>query len=211
MALAVVQSKFVSIGSGSGPFTITFTSPLTTGNKVYLFVYGQFFNGSFPAAAWSTESTNGAGGTTNTQYLLSRTVQGGDGATPPAIMTSTNATFRIIGIEISGSPVVESIVQSTSTSAPITGPTTANNNDLGFLASGGGAGFGAYTAASGWTNDQNDAGGSTTLDHKAVPTSGTSLTASPSWSVGGTSGHWMSVALKIGAVALAPVYIVVVK
>lgn len=198
--LGVVQSKFVSIGSGSGPFTITFTSPLTTGNTVYLFVYGQFFNGSFPAAAWTLESTNGAGGSTNTQYLLSRVVQVSDGATPPAIMTSTNATFRIIGIEISGGPpLVEAIVKNTSTSAPITGPTTANNNDLGLLASGGGAGFGAYTAAAGWTNDQNDTGGSTTLDHIAVPTSGTSLTASPSWSVNGTSGHWMSVALKINA------------
>jgi len=198
--LSVVQSKLVSIGVGSGPFTITFNSALTAGNTVYLFVMGAYSNGSFPSAAWVLESTNGPGGSTGTQYLLSRVVQGGDGTTPPAIMTSTSAGFVIVGIEIAGGPPqVENIVQSTSTSAPIAGPTTANNNDLGLLASGSGSGFGTYTPASGWTNDQNNGGGSTSLDHIAVPTSGTSLTASPSWSAGGTSGHWMSVALKINA------------
>src|SRR3569832_958524 len=199
MALAVAQSKFLATPGGSGPFTITFSSALTAGNTVYLFVMGSYFNGTLPSAAWTLESTNGPGGATGTQYLLSRTVQAGDGTTPPAIMTSTNAGFRIIGIEISGNPSVESIVQSTSASAPIAGPTTAHANDLGLLASGSGAGFGAYTPATGWTSAQNDAGGSTTLDYVAVPIVGTSLTASPSWSVGGTSAHWMSVALTPAA------------
>ena len=197
MALSPGQSKYAQV-TGSGPFSVTFASPLTAGNTCYLFVMGSFNNGAFATSDWTIESTNGPGGSSNTQYLLSRIVQGGDGATPPVFFTSTNAGFRVIGIEISGNPAVESIVQSTSTSAPVAGPTTTHNNDLGLLASGSGSGFGSYTAASGWTNDQNDASGSTTLDHIAVPTSGTSLTASPSWSVGGTSAHWMSVALMIG-------------
>lgn len=198
MALAVVQSGFANYSSGSsGPFTITFGSSLTTGNTVYLFVSGAYFNGSFPNAGWTIESTNGAGTTgSSTQWLLSRVVQGGDGTTPPAIIVSTNAGFAIQGIEISGTPAVEAVVQSTSTSSPITGPTTANANDIGLLASGFGSGFGSYTPASGWTNDRNNSSQSTSLDNIAVPSSGTSLTASPSWSNGGTSAHWMSVALK---------------
>lgn len=208
MALAVVQTKFTSIGAGAGPFTITFDSPLTAGNVCYLFLMGSYTDGSFPSAAWFLESTNGPGGATGTQYLISRTVQGGDGATPPAWMTSTNAGFAVCGIEISGGATVESIVQNTSTSAPIAGPTTANNNDLGLLASGSGSGFGTYAPSAGWTNDINNGAGSTSLDHIAVPTSGTSLTASPSWSAGGTSAHWMSVAVKIAASpSSAPVFV----
>jgi hypothetical protein len=201
MALAVVQSKFVNIGSGSGPFQITFTSSLTTGNKCYLFVMGAYFNGGF-TAGWTIESTNGPGSSSATQYMISRTVQGGDGTTPPAFLTSTNAAFRIIGIEISGGASIEAIVQNVSTGAPVAGPTTTHNNDLGLLASGANGGFGSYTPSAGWTNDQYDTGGSTILDHIAVPSSGTSLTASPSNTVGGTTGHWMSVALFVNTVVL---------
>lgn len=198
MALAVVQSKFASVGT-SPPYQITFNSALTAGNICYLFLYGSLNTASLNTTDWTVESTNGPGGGTGTQYLLSRVVQGGDGATPPVFATGTVASFAVCGIEISGSPLVEAIVQSTSTSAPIAGPTTANNNDLGLLASGGGSGFGGYTPSAGWTNDINDGAGSTSLDHIAVPSSGTSLTASPSWAAGGTSGHWMNVALKINA------------
>ncbi len=196
MALAPVQSKFQNNGS-TNPSTITFGSPLTTGNKCYIFAYGSLLVGSLNTVDWTVESTNGPGGGSGTQYLLSRTVQVGDGATPPAFATGTNITFRVIGVEVGGgTPTVDAIVQSTNTSAPIAGPTTAFSNELGLLASGAGAGFGSYTPGSGWSNLQADTGGSTTLDDRFFATAGSSLTTSPSWSVNGTAGHWMSVALK---------------
>jgi hypothetical protein len=207
MSLAYVQSKFQKFTFAASQ--ITMGASLTAGNKLYVIVaYSASGGDGINTGAYTVESTNG------NQTLISRTVQGGDGTTPP-VFTNNGALDIIysIAVEISGNPAIENIVQNTSTSAPISGPTTTNNNDLAMLFSSNGSGFGSYTPASGWTNGQADGGGSTTFDYKLVPSSGTSLTASPSWSVGGTSGHWMSIALKVanstetatGALAFGPI------
>lgn len=201
MTLAVVQSKFQKF-SFTTP-SIVLTSTPTVGNTIYLFTYHALGAGkAINTTNYTIESTNGPGGATNTQYLLSRVVQVGDTTTMPQVHNDGAGQITyIMAIEISGNPGIENIVKSTATSAPISGPTTASNNVLGLLASAAGSGFGSYTAGSGWTNDQNEASGSTTMDHIALPTSGTSMTTSPSWSAGGTTGHWMSVALKIALVS----------
>ena len=197
MAVAYVQSKFQNNGSNN-PSTITFGSSLTNGNKVYVMMQGSIFTGSINTTDWTIEIQNGPGGSTSTQYLLSWTVTGSPGATPPNLATGTNISFRVLGMEISGPPTIDSHAQSTSESSPIAGPTTVAANCLGMRFCGAGGGFGTYGPGTGWTNRQYDTGGSTIGDTTtSTVAAGTDLSGAVTNTAGGTSGHWMVVALKL--------------
>lgn len=189
--LAYVQSCFVT-NSFAKP-TLVFGTALTVGNKIFAVVY-KASAASIDTSNWSIVSTNDPSGTP--QVLVSRTVQVGDGTSPPAISSATGDLYRTVAVEVSGGAIVENVSQSASESSPISGPTTVAEGCLGLRVTSGGSGFGSYGPGTGWTNRRYDTGGSTVLDTTTTTVSaGTDLTGAVTNSLGGTTGHWMVISL----------------
>lgn len=199
MSWTVVQSVFHK--STLALPAATFGASMTAGNLLVVVYFGAITGGSaLNTTDYTLVSQNGPGGTTSTQYGLTRVIQGGDGASIKQPSSESGQTCYVMAIELhhsSGNQAFDLEAHQIS-SAPVIGPTTSVNDQIALMSSAVGAGFGAYTPASGWTNDQTDASATTTLDHLAVPTSGTSTTGSPSWTINGTSAHWMVLTFKPG-------------
>lgn len=199
MSWTVVQSVFHK--STFALPSATFAAPMTAGNLLVVFYYGAITGSSvLNTTAYALVSQNGPGGSTATQYGQTRTIQSGDGAAILAPSNDSTQICYVMAIELHHSSGLQAFDAGAHqiSSAPVVGPTTAANDEIALMSSASGSGFGVYAPASGWTNDQTDGSGTTTLDHLAVLTSGTPTTGSPSWTVNGTSAHWMVLTFKPG-------------
>jgi hypothetical protein len=197
-ALAVVQSGFHT-STFVNPHAVLPGAP-TIGNLIVCF-YAQNTTATL-SADWTQFAINGLGSGHDSMYGVYRYAQSGDGATLPDFNTDSGNIVRVLATELSGvSGVFASDFDSyvTASASPIGPLTTTNPNELLILASTEGGGFGSYTPSTGWTNQLTDGGGSSTLDDVQEPSASTAVTATPSWSIGGTSGKWIMAAFVGGS------------
>lgn len=202
LAPTPVQSGFKD-NSFTAPTVVLGSAP-SVGNLVIAFVaYGgsaAWHNG------WTQFAPASAPAGSNALFGIYRYVQAGDTATLPTFNADAGGIVRATAMEItsvSGTWATDFDTYVTASNTPVGPLTTGAPSELLLLASGFGSGFGSYTASAGWTNDQDDGSGSTTLDNFTEATMGTGVSASPTWSAGGESGHWIMMGLKGGSTTTA--------